>query len=134
MPDYIYIEEEHRQSSRTEKGDYFQTIETLSKKQFSVGLRVLTAFMSIGALAIGLVLAVVCLVSGALAALLFFQSEAFNANFRRHWKWFRRACAFLLGLSVATFSPTFGFGILILYFMLQGEKFDNRIISRFVNY
>lgn len=133
MPDSIYIEEESQESPWTEGDNYAQTMKKISRRHYSASFRVVTAMLSIPALIIAICLFIFCLISGALAGIGLFRNEGLNANFQKYWKWFRRACVFVLSLIVATLSPAFGFSIMFMYFMLQGEELDSPIISRFIN-
>lgn len=133
IPDYIYVDESPEENPWGDKEEYYQTIHKLTGQTYSWGLRVFCAFAAIVAWLYVLLMLLLSGITGAIAAVALFSSPAINAKFYRFLKLLCRGSAVFLGTFVAIFSPTFGFGILILYFMLQGEKMDERILSRFVH-
>lgn len=134
-PDYIYVNEGADEGSsleHEENEEGFQKIQQLKNLHFSYGVRLFTAFFCFLAFIFTCVSLVFCAVSGAISAALLFRNEICNRAFQRYWKWLRRGAAVALGLFVGIFSPNFGYAILLIYFMLQGEQFENSMVSNFV--
>ena len=84
---------------------------------------------AMGALLLGLG----AVVAAFLATLLFFQSEKVNGLVKSLWGLYRKALVYSLGTFAATFSPSFGFGIIVLYYMLRGESMEGDPFMRMVN-
>lgn len=56
--------------------------------------------------------------------------EPFNKQTIRYWKQLKKAVVIALGLFIATLSPAFGFGMILLYFVLQGEEINNSFLNQ----
>lgn len=134
MPDYIYVEEDDQSNAfSAQYKEYYNALNRLQKYNYSWGIRLaclfVTALMTVYIALMGLLF----LFTGALAALMLFRSESANIHFQQYWRRFRRSVVIGLGTCVAIISPAFGFGIVVLYFMLHGDKLNDTFFSRFLN-
>lgn len=131
-PQFIFIEDERTVESEEPRGreetEHF--FEQLSELQASWPLR-------LGALVSGILLAGCCLVAMLLTALTgagvlatLGWHEGTKGMFRKCRKWMCRVAAVSVGLFVGVFSPSFGIGIILVYFILLGERINQELFNR----
>lgn len=126
----IIIEEAPSSTSRAGGDTYFERLNSLKATPFSLGMRVLLVFLSLVMAVASAVSLVVALIYTLVAALTLFQAPNFNAMMKQGWKGVWKFWVFTVGLLVGAFSPVFGIGIIILYFMAHNEKMDGFFINR----
>lgn len=70
------------------------------------------------------------IVSVLVATVCLFMNHTANDRVVRFWTLFRHAVVIIVGLLIALFSPTLGFGLLILYFSMKGTSRDREVLKR----
>lgn len=136
LPEFIYIDdiqiepdqEESRKSTREE--NLYASINELEKARYPWLLRVLTFFASLVLVVVIPILLIVVLCNALFAFGLLWKFEPFNKQTIRYWKQLKKAVVIALGLFIATLSPAFGFGMILLYFVLQGEEINNNFLNQ----
>ncbi len=133
-PEFIILdggeEADFHTESSGEQSQYFEAINRLEGQRYPLFLRILFFLMSLG-----LILAVLFFLLGTLIAvvtgcLTLFRNETILAHLNKTWKTCKKLAAVALGVFVAAFSPPFGLGMILLYFVLHGENIDQGIIGR----
>lgn len=135
-PDIIYVdavdEDEVNRGYKEQK--YHSAIEGLKNAHFPVGLRILGAI--VGAFA-GMVTAF-ALIGGlfwlAVSLLALRQSEGMNAQAAKTLKFTGKCALITFGSFLTIFSPALGVGLIMLYFMINGEEMNGFLFSRFSSY
>jgi hypothetical protein len=131
LPDYIYVDEKSDEKTKGDFGEkYFTSLNNLNARTYPFALRLMTLF---GAIILGFWMFLLGACLGVLAlvsAVFFFQWKELNQLTHRFSKIVCRLFAISLSLLVATWDPAFGFGIILLYFMLQGEKLETGFMGR----
>lgn len=135
FPEFIYIDDMGQRAhskgdQKQEKMQSFESIQQLNKRHYPYGLRIFTFMAALSSFCVAALTFFLVVAVFLIAIVCFFQIEAVNKILSNLWKLFRRGLVFSLGMFIATFSPSFGFGIVFLYFLLNGEKMNNKIISR----
>jgi|688.fasta_scaffold01000_9 hypothetical protein len=132
QPEFIILTSDEEEGERGPKreslqGEYVEILKTLGGKKFSWSIRLLTFLAAIGA-AVGLIFVFfMTLVSTLLAGLTLFMNKEINAKVINSWKNVRKILVILVGLTIGIFSPTLGFGLIILYLMLHGESLKKNL-------
>lgn len=132
FPEFVYIDDDkqHDYEPHHEEETAASSLQDLLKKKYPYNLRVITFFISFLALLLSSVSLIFLVLNTCLAALLFFQNERLNLNLKKCLRAFNKCLVFFLGFFVATFNPGFGFGIIILFFMMQGEQLSDPFMGR----
>ncbi len=147
LPKFIFIGDEqsstahqhhHRAHAEagetsTPKQDPFLTAQSLVTKNYPWIMRALTFIISILGVMLAFGILVLCATMVIIAGGLLFQYEEANKTLISYWKSFRRTLVCSWALFIASFSPSLGFGILFLYFALQGEKMNNSFLNRIID-
>lgn len=135
-PEFIILTEEHseqvyHESGSEQKSEFYQPFEKLEGIQATAGLRIgclITSFLMLGCTVFVFLFLMFALI---LAALTFGQVESLNSMLKKYWSIFRKVFVITMGLTVAVFSPFFGLGLIILYFILFIRSEQDPIFSRF---
>lgn len=133
LPDAIYVDDVHQYEKRqgfSGKMEYFEKIQKIEKGGYPFFLRIVTALGGTLIFVWSFFLAAFAAFITLLAAVCFFASDELNQNMRNLWKMFGRMCVFSLSLIIATFAPAFGFGMIALYMMMNGENVEASFMSR----
>ncbi|MBS4168763.1 hypothetical protein [Parachlamydia sp. AcF125] len=136
LPEFIYIEDLQRGAEQEEirknpgEEKLYSSINQLEKKHYPWVLRAITFFASLFLLVAIPFLLVVVLCNALFAVGLLGKFEPFNRQTIRYWKQLKKATVIALGLFTATLSPAFGFGIILMYFVLQGEELNNSFLEQ----
>lgn len=135
-PEFIVVTEEYKESSSGGEYKYqssatFEPFEKLRdvKPSFIVRFACLFSSMILFAAAfcgVFILLGLCVLVLISLA-----QVPSLNQFAKNYWSMLRKVFVTALGLFVAVFSPVFGFGIIILYFVLVVGGTNDPIFSKF---
>lgn len=134
VPEFVYIDDEDTYeyestfSGMREKGS--DSLQDLVKRRYPAKLRVITFFISLLALLFTCVTLIFLTLYVCLSGLLLFQNDRLNFYLKKCFNVFKKSLVFFLGFFVATLSPGFGFGIIILYFIMQGEKMSDPVMGR----
>lgn len=135
LPEFIVIEEgEEGEGYGTFGEEQEATFQAFQKiitgKRYPFSLHVWMFFLFLVTLTISCIAVFLLFLSLAIATLTLFQFKAFNNYAMMIWRNFRRMIVFTLGFAIAIFSPPFGFGIILLYFMLYGDALANQFAER----
>lgn len=134
-PEFIYIED-HRVEGEfgpeAEGGysEYFESIEKLGQAHYPWFLRMLTLLLSIGLAVWSVILALITLALAVLDLITLYKVDNFGKTGKRYRKMMSKTVVGALGCFVATFHPPFGFGIIVLYFMMLGERLSQDMMSK----
>lgn len=133
-PEFIILDDsqEYMQRERggSRRSEYFTVLQQLNgiKHGWSVRLIAFATFLfMLLSSAFVCVLFVVALVFAGLA---FYQSAELNKRLRKSWKNVKKMLAISLGLFLAILSPAFGFGVIILYLMLNHENIQQTFFTQ----
>lgn len=135
-PEFIIVEDDQTTGQKTESQkdtSSYASFEELSSVRFPFAVRVASfglsflMFMSAIAAAIGLFF------TGCLILITFGYYDKAKLIFKRCHNWWRKAIVLSLGFFVAVFSPSFGFAIIIIYFLMLGEKINHDILRRMLH-
>lgn len=132
-PEFIIIDEEsaekERIQGRREEGS-FSSFEDLTDVKFPFSIRVVSFGLSLLMLmsAIAAVLGIIG--AGLISVLTLGYYERSIALFHRCVNWWRKSSVLALGFFIAIFSPSFGFTIIIIYFLMLGEKISHDILKK----
>jgi hypothetical protein len=55
-----------------------------------------------------------------------FQNKKLDAGTLAAWAQFKKGCVFSVGLLLSVFSPSLGFGLIVLHYLLKEEKLSNK--------
>jgi len=129
--DDVYVEPETNES--TSQQQLYSSINQLEKTHYPFFLRIITFF---AALALALVLPLFALfvaAHGLIAGLLLFKNATSNTKALYYWRQLKKTAVVMLSLLIATISPSFGLGMIVLYFVLQGEEIHNSFLNQMIN-
>ncbi len=136
-PEIIYVDEayeEKRSFGGRQEQRYWSTIEGLGQADFPIGLRIIALIVAgfMGFLAAFMCgITIVWFVASLLAMR---QSPRFNELAKNSWATTRKFFLIAFGSLVAVFSPALGIGMILLYFMIIGEKMNEAMFTRFSSY
>lgn len=136
-PEFVIIDDgNHRQqtSSRASSGSQkvppFTSIEQLSEAHYPLSIRLLCTLLSL-LMVFSSIAAAILTGIFALGVVFTLGKHEYTRNlFDYFWGWWRKTLVLALGFFVAFFSPPFGFSIIIIYFVLMGEKLNQELLRR----
>lgn len=127
-PKVVLLDAESHDGQQSGYFEYQETIQTLQGQGFPIYLRVVALVFASVLSAIALCLAAVTCMAVLLFLLTLGMSTPIKNMAAKVWLMLRKCLVFTLGLFLAVFNPSFGLGIIALYFMLRGEKMDINIL------
>lgn len=137
-PQFIFIEEEKFQESHSQRSGAASegssvALEQLGNLRYSWHVR-LTALVFAVIAVVALFFALVLLLFSALGVCCTggFYTPA-RRLLSRMSHWCRKAAVLALGFVVAILSPAFGFAIIVLYFILAGERLNQELLQRMMH-
>lgn len=130
-PEFIVVDEPETLHFEEEQ---ISSIKYLSDIKPSLGLRLFCLASSIVIGCVSVVLLGGAALFGFLSVLVLEKSSTLNNLFDKTFKAAQKMIVFTLGLFVATFSISFGFGMIILFFFLRGEAMDSEFVNRLARY
>lgn len=136
-PEFIIIDEErYEETSRSEgayqqSSSYYESLNKLHEIKPTLTIRIACLISSLMLFAYTAFIGVLMLLTLALVAITFGQAKSAVKGLAYFWSLLIRLFVISSGLFVGLFSPTFGLGIIILFFVLQGEK-EDPILSRII--
>lgn len=137
VPEFVFlekdIEDENLGATPQDPRQMFGSIETMAKGKHPFYLRILSFLGLFIMLAMALVAFALFLITLTLSLLFARQVNYFNVRASGAWNWFKKFLVFSLGCFVSIFNFSLGLGIVLMYFMLRGEKFQNRFFQEFTN-
>lgn len=137
-PEFIYVEDVEVQDVRQRGGPQeepkrdalYESFVHLENSKYPNVIRVFTFIASLGFFLFSFLALAFVAFHLALAVLTFFQSKDVNAALKRSWAGYNTLLVFTLGCLIATISPAFGFGIVLVYFAVKGKKLENSLVGR----
>ncbi len=123
-PEYVILEPEESPQFQKEGGEEaLRNLKSLGAKKFSWTVRLTVFIVLLFLIVILAVLALYLAACALFAGVTFFQSSALNERLNKAWNRFVNTLVVVLGFTVALFSPTFGFSIIMLHTLLhKGES------------
>jgi hypothetical protein len=133
-PEFVILDKGEPESedvlSQATQNQYFQALKMLQKiKPFS-GLRLIILFSILLVSVAVLIVTFFFLLNVIISALALFQNANLNKYLSLSWKNVKKVFAFWAGVVVGLFSPSLGLGLVILYFMQEGEPLNKAVLSR----
>ena len=110
--------------------EYLEAISRLGSHHYSFPLRFMLFLMSLGVGLAALFYLFATFMALVVSSLTFFSLETQVAHLKKCWKGCKKLAIVALGILVAVFSPPFGLGMILLYFLLHGENIDQGIVGR----
>jgi hypothetical protein len=118
------------QESKEMGAEYVETLQKIGHMSFGWPIRIMCfSGAIIAALATAFVAVLAC-VSFLIAGLVLFMMKDANAQMFKVFATVRKLFVLTLGLLIAVFSPPLGLGMIVLYFMLHGERLQQSIFTR----
>lgn len=135
-PDIIYVDaiDDEEVKKGYEEQRYWSSIRELKNAHFPFGLRILAVFVGSFAAVIAALVFVGAVVWFGISLIAFRQSPSFNAQADKAWKLTRKCTLIAFGSLLTIFNPALGIGLVILYFMINGEEVNSMILKRFSSY
>lgn len=126
QPEYVILdaveEDQEKQEKFSSQGEYLEVFNKLSHRKFSWGIRLLSFIVAVFASLVLIFIFLLALVSTALGILTLYLNKEVNETILRCWRNVRKLAVILMGLLIGVFSPSLGFGLIILYLMMHGES------------
>jgi hypothetical protein len=133
LPEFIFVDVDRESEAQKTSGfeeQYFRSFQALKHKDSSISLRI-TCLLGALLLLVTLMFAIPFLLLFLLFNVLtFFKIQSFWAQTKKLWLYLKRALVMALGFSVAVFSPSFGVTLIMIYFLLQGQKMENHFMMK----
>lgn len=140
VPEFIFVDEDYQEERQNlgatpqDPKQMFGSIQTITKGKHPLYLRILAFLGTIVMIFLSIVVLIVLLIVVLLSLLLLRQSKHMNEQASIAWKCFKKALVFTLGCFVCIFNLTLGIGIVLMYFMLTGEKMSSRFMQEFTKH
>lgn len=136
VPEFIFIENDPQNekllgSTPHDSKQMFGSLQNVASGHHPFYLRILSLLGTVVMIFLTLIVFTVFLIPLLLSLLFLRQSSYLNEQTTKTWRSFKKALIFTLGCFVCTFNLSLGIGIVLMYFMLTGEKFNNRIVEEF---
>jgi hypothetical protein len=128
-PEFIILdaEDEDRESFvKKSQAEYFETFQMLKTLRHTWSLRLISAVLFWFSLFVLVVFFFVFAVNVLFSVVTLFQNKKLDSGTLAAWAQFKKACVFSVGLLLAVFSPSLGFGLIVLYYLLREEKLSNK--------
>lgn len=140
LPEFIFVDSDLEDKApkigipHQDPKQIFGSVQTIAKRQQPFYLRILFFLATFVMIVLSTFILVIALISMALSLLFLRQSKYFNEGASSSWRSFKKAIVCTLGCIVSIFNLSFGVGIVLMYFMLSGEKLDNRFVQQFTKH
>lgn len=135
-PDVIYIEDievqdvRQKQEQEPKRDALYESFVHMENSKYPNVVRVFTLIAAVGFFLFSFLALAFVAFHLALAAITFFQSNEINQSLKKSWSGYNTLLVFTLGCLIATFTPAFGFGIILVYFAVKGKKLENSLLGR----
>lgn len=126
-PEYVVIDE--IEGGPFEHNETISSFNRLKEIPAPFGLRLFFLLSSILLAFLTLLLFSFTLLFSLLSFAFFKKWQSLNELSSKLYRGFEKAGVFFLGMFIATFSPPFGIGIVILYFFLKGEALESDFLN-----
>jgi hypothetical protein len=135
-PEFIIIEDDNSREDGIFSGpasaQLFDSLKKLRKMKTPWFLRVCTIIVSASSLIIASSLACILIVSLLLSFICLRQWKHLNFLIEKGWMVCKYLLVTSLGTFIATLYPSFGFGTILLYFLMIGQGLDSNLMKRFM--
>jgi ABC-type multidrug transport system fused ATPase/permease subunit len=135
QPEFIILEDDERQETRhsTESSlhqEYIELLKKLNQRKYSWSVRLMTffGFFFLGILT--LVLAFFAAISILIALISLFRSSEANEYMHKAVRQVKKFLVMTAGMFIGIFSPSLGLGLILLYFLMQGETLNKVFVSK----
>lgn len=135
-PEFVVIEEDTASASFSgykEEEQYKSLFGNLKKVESTWAIRIMAFFACFLLIAVAAFSLFFTTISFLLAAFTLFKNSQANQAALKSWKNFKKILVCALGLAIGVFSPSLGFGLVFLYFVLHDEVLDPRF-GRFMKF
>ncbi len=132
-PDTIYVETEDYEPGREFGGfqkEFQHSYEKMGARSYPISVRVVCLFCSLFILFFLLLATPFLLFFLGVNILTLFQWDAFKQRTKVIWFTYSKMLVTALGLLVAVLSPALGISIILVYFMMQGQKSEDVWVER----
>lgn len=136
-PDFIYIEDVEvqdvrgqQQQQEPKRDALYESFVHMENSKYPNVIRVFTLLAAAGFFLFSFLALAFVAFHLALAVLTLFQSDEVNKALKKSWSGYNTLLVFTLGCLIATFSPAFGFGVILVYFAVKGKKLENSLLGR----
>jgi hypothetical protein len=130
QPEFIILDGNAEPESQSSQREYFEALNRLESKHYPLSLRFMLLLAAIAVIFVVLFYILASVMAWLVACLTFFSLETQVDHLHKTWKACKRLTVVALGLVVAIFSPAFGLGMMLLYFLMHGENINEGIIGR----
>lgn len=139
MPDFIYVDQTHEDpskigSTQQDTQKMFGSIQSMSKGNQPFYLRILALICSCLIFLGSFIILFGFLIYLSLSLIAFRQSTFLNQQTAIGWRAYKKTMVFALGSFICVFNISFGVGIVLMYFMLTGEKLNSRMMDEFTKH
>lgn len=136
LPEFVFVDENYKDenqlgSTPEDSKQIFGSIQSIAQGRHPFYLRVIAFFGTFAMIALSVVVLIVVLITSLLSILLLRQSQYMNEQAAISWRSFKKAMVFTLGCFVSIFNISMGVGIVLMYFLLTGEKVNSRFMQEF---
>lgn len=135
-PDVIYIEDievqdvRQNQEQEPKRDALYDSFVHMENSKYPNAVRIFTLIAAAGFFLFSFLALAFVAFHLALAVITFFQSNEINQSLKKSWSGYNTLLVFTLGCLIATFTPAFGFGIILVYFAVKGKKLENSLLGR----
>ncbi|MEM1282647.1 MAG: hypothetical protein AAGG81_03755 [Chlamydiota bacterium] len=136
QPEFVVVTEEYKESVsegqyKYQSGKQYETFEKLNDIRPSFPIRFACLFSSFILFCATIFGFCVFLLFCLSVCLTFGQVESLNNFTKSYWGTIRKVFVTAVGLLVAVFSPAFGLGIIVLYFIMVAGGTSDPVFSKF---
>lgn len=140
IPEFIILDQDTEDETQKlgatpqDPSQMLGSIQTMTKGRQPFYLRILAFFGTFVMLALSTIVLAVLLITLLISLLLLRRSKYMNEQAAVAWRCFKKAMVFSLGCFVCIFNLSMGVGIVLMYFMLTGEKVSSRFVQEFTKH
>jgi hypothetical protein len=135
-PEFVIIDDDrfeqgHEGEASQEGGSFYESLNKLHEVKPTFSIRIACLISSVLLFMYTAFIGVLMLIAFALMVVTFGYFKNVVKGFVNFWNLFIKLFVISMGLFVGFFSPTFGLGIIILFFVLQGDR-EDPLLSRII--
>ncbi len=133
-PEFVILEDDRQEEETLREGEsYYQTLLKLKLIHFGIGSRIFAAFIFLVLILVTLIFSISFIFAGLAYIVTLGKVDTIEQTWESAWKLFRRLLTYIVSAFVGIFSPSLGIGIVFLYHILQNERLNKTVFSRFIN-
>lgn len=140
IPEFVFIDQDSQDETQKigstphDPKQLFGSIQNVAKGRQPFYLRIFAFIGTLIMLFLTFIVFIVWLITVIFSLLLFRQSTYMNNQQSIAWKSLKKALVFTLGCFVCIFNLSLGVGIVLMYFMMTGEKLSSRFVQEFTKH